>query len=191
GPTVEKNPGEPEEGETYSGQPNVFLNFDCVEVPIQGASHTLVRNLFGRLWLQEHTVSPSSGPHVVKLEVPNESHAAILQCFAYFSGEVIISIRNGGDTTVIAAHTYIPEEQHNPVDEFSIMSLGAVIIPPLEIKIIRVPFYSPSPLRMIRRHRDFEPTFGYLYLCSPSTSNVTVYMGLANPNLFFKLPCPQ
>lgn len=190
GPIVEKTTEESEEGETYSGQPHVFLNFDCVEVPIQGSSHTLVRNLFGRLWLQEHTVSPSSGTHVVNLEVPNESHGAILQCFAYFSGELILSVRNAGNTTVIAAHSYTPEEQHDPTNEFSIMSLGAVVIPPLEIKTIRVPFYSPSPLRMIRRHNTFEPTFGYLYLCSPSTTNVTIYMGLANPNLFFKLPCP-
>nr|AEP84767.1 polyprotein [Duck hepatitis A virus 1] len=169
-------------------EPVCFLNFETANVPIQGESHTLVKHLFGRQWLVR-TVQHTGEVQELDLPVPDQGHASLLRFFAYFSGEVILTIVNNGTTPCMVAHSYTMD---NLTSEYAVTAMGGILIPANSAKNINIPFYSVTPLRPTRPMPASQGgglTFGRLYIWTQSGS-VSVFMGLHKPALFFPLPAP-
>nr|ABZ79228.1 polyprotein [Duck hepatitis A virus 1] len=167
-------------------EPVCFLNFETANVPIQGESHTLVKHLFGRQWLVR-TVQHASTVQELDLQVPDRGHASLIRFFAYFSGEIILTIVNNGTTPAMVAHSYSMDDLSS---EYAVTSMGGVMIPANSAKNISVPFYSVTPLRPTRPiPGTSEATFGRLFMWTQSGS-LSVFMGLKKPALFFPLPAP-
>ncbi|AIK23441.1 polyprotein [avisivirus B1] len=166
-----------------------FLNFTIKEVPIQTASHTLIPNFFGRAFYYGKYTSPAeTSASVIPLKVPQYGHGSLMTMFAYFTGEVVLTVHNRGTGLLVLAHTYIIEEQHNPSDESTIFSLGAVLVPPGEVKTFACPYYAHTPLRPLRL--EDTPAFGYLYASGEGAIPFTVYISLRDPKFFLDMPQP-
>nr|YP_009508922.1 VP1 [Turkey avisivirus] len=181
----------PIEGETYNQASTLSTNFEISDVVIHGSKHTQIDNYFGRAWVEGfHTSTAASTAMKLPLQTPRHSHGSAMLGFAYWCGEVVITVHNRSQNMLICAHSYDLEEQHSQVNEQSIFSLGAILVPPREVKTFRAPWYSQTPLRRPLDDPN-EPSMGFLYVSSEGTSDFTVYLALHKPKFFFPLPCPM
>nr|QKE55023.1 MAG: polyprotein [Picornaviridae sp.] len=169
------------EGVDNPTEPQIFLNFDTVDVDITSQSHSLLKNLFGRPWFQAE-YGPNTAATKVAMSLPNNSLAGLTHAYLYWSGEFTITILTQRDP-VIFAHTYEPGPDTLPIED--LMSMGAVFIPRYAMKSIRVPFYSREPLRCTY---DLD-ALGYVYINAPS--KVYLFISMTGANFFFKCPLPK
>nr|QKE55038.1 MAG: polyprotein [Picornaviridae sp.] len=165
---------------TDTSEPASFLNFKLAEVDIQSQSHSLLASYFGRASYYA-TIDPNSAAQRITLGFPLQTHFSLAYFYAYWSGELIVTIQTTRDP-VIATHSYTDLGTNLSLQVLT--SNGAIFVPRFTAKSFSCPFYSKTPLRSIYDN----PPLGYLYVNSPGTAYV--YIQLRNPNFFVKVSPP-
>ncbi|QQP18674.1 polyprotein [French Guiana picornavirus] len=156
---------------------NVFLNFDKVDVPIHGVSHSNVDYFFGRPWLL-HTGASHDKPTRYELVFPRRTHGMLLRMCEFWCGEILLTV-DCTDAKATFAHSYL--DHGTELSERALFDMGAVVIPSGHIKTVNIPYYCETPLRSTD-----GMNMGYLYVMC--TGTIKVYMALKSPNLFFPRP---
>ncbi|AHV82114.1 polyprotein [aalivirus A1] len=170
-------------------QPVYFVNYEIEKIPIQSESHTLVCNVFSRSYYYKALTVGANTVEDELLEVPMKGVLSMLRCFAYWSGELVLTVQNEGDDFMAVAHSY---GDYTPADYEGLVAMGAIIIPPKTIKTVNVPFYSGTPLRVLRPGAmgAAQPAFGRLFMWSLNGTSGHLYISLRKPQLFGLVPVP-
>nr|QKE55061.1 MAG: polyprotein [Picornaviridae sp.] len=161
-------------------EPNVFLNFDLVDLDIESRSHSSLRTLFARPWFQAE-YGPNSAATRVPLKFPDTGLAGLAHCYVYWTGEFAITIQTNRDPAIFC-HSYEDLGDDIPLED--LMSAGAVFIPRYSFKTLRIPFYSKEPLR----YTYDENSLGYVYINAPQ--KVYLFVSMMNADFFVKAPIP-
>nr|QKE55040.1 MAG: polyprotein [Picornaviridae sp.] len=173
-------------------EPVCFLNFDIQPVQIQSQSHTQLSTLFGRSWFLTyvHENEPGEGESIA-VKVPDHGVASLMRFYAYFSGEIVITVMNDSERFSVVCHTYTDDwaapdlgPSHTDLELGQLAAAGMVVVPPHSIKNISIPFYSPTPLRKL----SGKNAFGYLWWYAALDTNL--FMSIPKGNFFFKIPVP-
>ncbi len=158
-----------------------FVNFRLVDVPITTTPHTNVDAIFGRS-VHMFDVTNQTGRYVItplhnpRADASNKrSTFNILSCFAYFAGEITITVVNFSKLNeAYVGHTYTRE---NAGELNELINYGTIIVPPSGIKTFNAPFYSETPFRAL----NGEDALGYfLSYCADATATIRVYASLRN-----------
>nr|QKE55057.1 MAG: polyprotein [Picornaviridae sp.] len=188
-PSVGDQPGEPkflcEQGVTEpmenATEPNIFLNFERVQVDVEGRSHSNLRYLFGRPWFVAE-YGPNLAATRVALQLPDTGVPGLAHAYMYWSGEFNITIQTGRDPAIFT-HSYQDLGGTLPLED--LMSNGAVFVPRYTFKTLKVPFYSVTPLRYTYQ----KSGLGYVYINAPN--KVYLYLSMPKANFFQKIPLPK
>nr|QKE55032.1 MAG: polyprotein [Picornaviridae sp.] len=150
-------------------EPNVFLNFDRVNLDITSESHSKLSVLFGRPWFQNE-YGPNTVATKVPLKLPDTGVPGLAHAYVYWTGEFSITIQTGRDP-VIFTHSYADLGETIPLED--LMSNGAVFIPRYSFKTLRIPYYAKDPLR-------------YTY-----DENGYLFLAMTNAQFLVKSPLPK
>lgn len=176
-------------------EPVYFINYEIEHIPIQSESHTLIKNFFSRQFYYGTETLTENEPLRIWLETPKYSPLQLCRLFAYWTGEVVITVANDSAFPIYVCHQYEDKELGGLR---SMAMSGALIVPGYGAKSINVPFYSKIPLRSTEGKQNqwstdaqqHSPCFGFLTLYSKANTTCTVFLGLKDPNFFFQVPIP-
>nr|WPV03032.1 polyprotein [buhirugu virus 9] len=142
---------------------------------ISPISYTDIFTFFGRSWfVKEERYTASTSDVKFHIPAPKSGHAAIMNFFTFFAGELNLTISNDSDNVIVVSHSYQDYSGDNS-------GAGAVIIPMKQIVTMTVPFYSVDPLRAM----EDSNVFGQLHInCGYLEGSFKVYASLRCPNFF-------
>nr|QKE55053.1 MAG: polyprotein [Picornaviridae sp.] len=161
-----------------------FVNYETLNIKTISEGHDLLRNCLGRMTYCTTIVKPQHTNFVARrLPCPYTGAARVTRAFAYWTGELIFATYNRSSKAVLVGHSYIKENTFTHWNQ--IFSAGAIIIPPNEAKVFKVPFYSPTPFRPTAS-RDSLGTF-HAYLVD---GNVDVFVSFRNAQFFHPMMIP-
>lgn len=166
---------------TEETEPVCFINYNIKKVEIESESHTSLRNYFGRSWWHG---SANAQVESFELSPSTSGHSMMSFFYAYWSGELDVTIMNDGTSIVGASHTYDEELDPEGVTEKYLMSEGCVFIKPGDMYTMLCPFYSPTPMRCLHHSNSL----GYLRTVSSDRHKIQVFLAMSRPNFFFKMP---
>nr|AVM87442.1 polyprotein [Wenling fish picornavirus 1] len=147
------------------------------------AVHSNIQSLLGRAGYVGEVVFAGALINT-EIKIPTDGHMSILRLFLFWSGNLNIHMSNESDDLVAVAHTYGQPE----LTQSSISSEGEIIVPPRQMMTLRAPFYSETPVRMIR---DAAP-LGYLMIAPrASGGSLKLWISFDNPNLYFPTGTPN
>lgn len=142
---------------------------------ISPISYTDVFTFFGRSWfVTEQRYGASTSDVKVEIPAPKSGHAAIMNFFTFFAGELNLTVCNDSDNVIVVSHAYQNYEGDNS-------GAGAIAVPQKQIVTFTVPFYSVDPMRGMEDSR----MFGQLHVnCGYLEGSFKVYASLRCPNFF-------
>nr|WBV74376.1 polyprotein [Bat picornavirus BtSY8] len=160
--------------DTFGKKPSMYK--------VSAISYTALSQIMGRaMFITDNQYQASTSSVHVALHIPKSGHGALLHYFAYWNGEINITISNDSDNNIVASHSY---KQLSGRLEGS----GVVVIPARRIVTFTAPFYSTKPVRLLVASND-NPVFGHLHV-NPgyNEGSFKVWVSLRNPNFFFPTP---
>ncbi len=142
-------------------EPTPFVNFETDKIATLSVNHTNLEACFGRMMYSISLTKPHGG-NFVNTEIPIPLHGVqkLARCFAYMTGELIIGIVNRSTTSALMAHSYFEESVFNHWNQ--VFTTGALVIPPGENKVFKVPYYAETPFRVTAAANACGMLHGYL-----------------------------
>ncbi|AUW34306.1 polyprotein [grusopivirus B1] len=165
-------------------EPTNFINFEVMNVETMSEDHGELRHCLGRMTYATTIDSPSNTRFAVKpLPIPLYGVARIIRGFAYWSGNLIMGIHNRSTKSAIVAHSYYDSGLYNHWNQ--LFTTGAVIVPPNESKVVKIPYYCQYP---------FMPTAapdacGHVHTYQMDGS-IDIFLSFREANFFFPIPLP-
>nr|WBV74374.1 polyprotein [Bat picornavirus BtSY6] len=171
-PRQEEAP-QPPVPETFGYRPSAYK--------MSAVSYTQLSNVLGRgMFITDHRYDASTSSVKIDLHIPKKGHGTLMHCFAYWAGELNVTISNDSPNNIVAAHSY--REMPGRIE-----GAGVFVVPSRRVVTFTSPFYSETPLRPLRWGN--QPTFGYLYV-NPGyeQGSLKVWISIRNPKFFIPTP---
>lgn len=166
-----------------SDEPNVFINFKSDQIDLHTRSHSEIDAYFGRSWwFKDHTGADAAVGY--ELCFPLDSPPSLARLFAFWTGEIIITIQTDNKPAIVAHCYQVPDFKgaHNTAVLQDLLGLGAVFVPRYSFKSLTIPFYSLDPLRCTLT----KNALGNLYLQSQGKCHI--YLALKSSSFFLPVP---
>nr|AVM87453.1 polyprotein [Wenling scaldfish picornavirus 2] len=159
------------------------LNAEIIPITTVKADHMDIQSLLGRGQRVGEVTLVAGKVQYYNIPLPTEGHMSILKLFAYWAGDLVVSLYNSTDFVVTAAHTYVTglPESYNSVTAF-----GSVIVKSKEFASLDVPFYSLTPARIVSGTK----ALGQLVLHGFGAGDVEVYVSFRRINLYVPVGVP-
>nr|AVM87439.1 polyprotein [Wuhan sharpbelly picornavirus 1] len=172
------------------------VNVVIKKVTVPKSVHTDMSILYGRaMFIQSITLNSATTMFKVPLLPPHVGRGALLRCFGYFSGTVVVHLYNESIVDILnVSHEFEVSEATVPGADIPayLANLGSIVVPPASAMSFEVPYYSELPVRQLAS--DWSSPFGVLLLHAPgssaSSATVSVWMSLHNPKFFFPAGVP-
>lgn len=180
--------------EQMDDDPVCFINYEIEKIPIQSESHSHIKTFFARQVLYRTAPIAENVVEKLPLTTPTRTQMQLLRMFAYWSGEIVITVSNDSQYPIFVSHTYENKDM-NSLDDMTMA--GCIIVPGGGSKSINFPYYSETPLRSLEgtqnqwSYDSTAPCFGYLYLFCKATTTCSIFFALKDPNLFYQIPIPN
>lgn len=145
-------------------------------------SYTRLSLLLGKMeFITDHEYAANTSEVHIGLHVPKKGALSLVHLFAYWNGEVNITITNDSNNSLIVRHTYTN-------DSVRIDNNAHLAIPPRRIASFTVPFYCRDNMRKIIGDSN-DPVFGHLFFnCGYEQGSFKVFMSLREPNCYYMMP---
>lgn len=163
--------------------PPQTLNAEIIPVTTIRADHMRLDNLLARGQRIGEIDVTTSGT-VWSVPVPTEGFMSILKLFAYWAGDLTISVWNATTSGVTVSHSYCENLQSS---SDIATCCGCVIVKPGEFAALDCPFYSRTPLRLIGGGNPF----GRIITSGFVSGKMEVYLSFRRLSLFFPVGVPK
>nr|WAQ80631.1 MAG: polyprotein [Fish-associated picornavirus] len=170
--------------------PAQMVAADNRRIMIFSEKHTMLESFFGRaIYYGEIDVAAKKGI-ATKINWPQTSHHSVARAFTYWFGEPIIHLYNNTNSVLLASHSYY--DPGTPT-EFTMVSAGAILIPPKQTMSIVAPWYRDYPIGEVRATvtEAIASGLGWLSLYCEEVAKVKHYWSYKNLQFYFPRAAPN